>query len=121
MPDSALLGIVSFSTSLLCAKDSLGHSLDVRVGTNAGTLTLPSLPEWQEKEDDPLHKPLLGPLPARKWKRGDSLIVWGWPCSYPTGEALVEKALLEFYVEPNDYKATAQQVYDSFSNWLDLF
>ena len=121
MPDSALLGIVNFSKTVLCAKDSLGHSVDVRVGTNSGTLTLPSLPEWREKEHDPLHKPLLGPLPARKWKRGDSLIEWGSPCSYPGGDALVEKALLQFDVEPSDLKATAQQVYDTFSNWLQLF
>jgi hypothetical protein len=74
MRDSALVGIVRFFTPVLCAKDALGQPIDISVGGNEGTLTLPSLPDWKEKEEDPLHKPLVGPFPARTWKRGGDLI-----------------------------------------------
>ena len=121
MGEFVLVGIVTFSTELFCAKDALGNSVNVHIGAVLGKLTLPFLPQWRDKEDDPLHKPLLGPPAARNWKRGDTPIIWGWPCSYPNGDSLVERALLEFNVEPNDCRIRAQRIYRSFSDWLDLF
>ena len=121
MEEFVLLGIVTFSTELFCAKDALGQSVNVCIGAVPGKLTLPFLPQWRDKEDDPLHKPLLGPPAARNWKRGDTPFTWGSPCSYPNGDSLVERALLEFNVEPNDCRTRAQEIYKSFPDWLNLF
>ena len=115
-----VLGIVDFSTALFCAKDALGQPVDISVGGHAGILTLPSLPDWKEKEEDPLHEPLLGPIRARTWKRGDTLIHWGMPWSFPGGDAGVERALMEFQIRDN-HETAAQQIYGGFYHWLKLF
>ncbi|NJM11781.1 MAG: hypothetical protein HC889_07765 [Synechococcaceae cyanobacterium SM1_2_3] len=121
MSEYTLYGIIEFSTPLYCSADALGQTVDVSIGGHAGTLTLPSLPDWHDQDKDPLHKPLLGPSAACTWKRGERLIYWGRPRSYPMGEALVECALLEFVLHRNNLQPDAQQIYKSFGAWLNLF
>jgi len=121
MPESTLYGIVEFSPSLYCSADALGQTVDISIGGCTGTLTLPSLPVWGKREEDPLHKPLLGPAQARTWKRGEELIYWGLPHSYPAGDASVNLALIEFPLHPDNLESAAQQVYEGFGAWLDLF
>jgi len=116
-----LFGIVKFSPALCCAANALGCSVDVSVGGIKGTLTLPSLPDWGIKEDDPLHMPLLGPGQARSWKQGEDLIFWGKPHSYPDGESVVEQALFQFQLEPENFESGAERIYNGFGPWLDLF
>lgn len=116
-----IFGIIEFTESLYCASDSLGKTASVLLGGVEGTLTLPSLPEWGKNEEDPLHKPLLGPLPARSWKRGETPIFWGSPTSYPTGTASVELALLEFPLKTENPDTNAQEIYAAFGAWLKLF
>ncbi len=116
-----LYGVVEFSPSLCCAANALGCSVDVSVGGIKGTLTLPSLPEWGAKEDDPLNRPLLGPGQARTWKQGERLMFWGKPHSYPDGESAVEQALFQFLLEPENFESDAERIYNGFGTWLDLF
>jgi len=116
-----LYGIVKFSPWLCCAADALGCSVEVSVGGIKGTLTLPSLPEWGPKEEDPLHKPLLGPSEARTWKEGEDLMFWGMPHSYPDGESAVEQALFEFALEPDSFESATLRIQAGFWPWLDLF
>ena len=69
-----------------------------------------------------VHKPLLGPTAARNWKRGDNLIDWGRPFSFPAGKgANVTRALIEFKALPDDFEAAAQRIYDNVGRWLYLF
>ena len=116
-----VLGILEFTESLYCAADSLGQTADISFAGIEGKLTLPSLPEWGGNENNPLHKPLLGPESAKTWKRGETLIHWGSPTSYPTGTSTVELALLEFNLEPDSCDTDAQKIYDTFGVWLNLF
>ncbi|WP_338462132.1 hypothetical protein VZH09_01095 [Synechococcus elongatus IITB7] len=116
-----IFGVVSFTEPLYCAADSLGKTISISLQGIEGSLTLPSLPTWDESEKNSWHKPLLGPLPARSWKRGGELIFWGCPISYPQGEASVELALFEFLVESGNIDATAQLIYSNFDDWLQLF
>src|SRR4030042_1841074 len=116
-----VFGIVEFAETLFCAADSLGQTVHISLAKYVATLTLPSLPEWDKNEQAPLHKPLLGPPPARTWKRGESLINWGRPTSYPTGTSEVELALLEFSLAPEDADASTQEIYAAFPPWLRLF
>jgi hypothetical protein len=116
-----LFGIVKFSPSLCCAANALGCTVDVSVGGIKGTLTLPSLPHWGIKEDDPLHMPLLGPGQARTWKQGHELVFWGKPHSYPDGESVVEQALFQFQLDPENFESGAECIYNGFVPWLDLF
>ncbi len=120
MREPAIYGIVEFSNSIFCSADALGAVVDIEIGGQVGTLMFPSLPAWGEGVEDPLHMPLLGPTPARSWKRGDKLISWGWPQSYPTGNASVELALIEFILA-NNIDERAQQIYEGFKAWLELF
>lgn len=116
-----IYGIVQFTTPLFCSADVLGKTVDISIGGHTGTLTLPSLPVWGKPEDDPLHKPLLAPAPARNWKRGERLVYWGSPVSYPAGEASVELAMMEFPLHPDNLESGAQQIYEGFRAWLELF
>lgn len=116
-----VFGIIEFPESLYCNPESLGKSANIKIGGVDGKLTLPSLPEWGENEEDPLHKPLLGPQPARAWKRGETPIYWGSPTSYPTGTAEVELGLLEFSLDKNNPGTNVQNIYVEFSRWLTLF
>jgi len=120
MHKPALYGLVEFSNPIFCSADALGAVVDIEIGGQVGKLMFPSLPAWDEREEDPLHMPLLGPTPARSWKRGDRLISWGWPQSYPMGNARVERALLEFILA-NNIDERAQQIYEGFKAWLELF
>jgi hypothetical protein len=115
-----IFGIAEFAETLFCAADALGQTVNISLAEHAGTLTLPSLPEWNKNEQDPLHKPLLGPPPARTWKRGENPINWGRPTSYPTGTSKVELALLEFSLAPEDADASTQEIYAAFVPWLRL-
>ncbi len=79
---------------------------------------MPSLPHWADEEDDPLHRPLLGPSPAQMWRRGDTLIEWGMPWLYPKGHASVERALIE--IPALDTAEAAQAVYGAFPRRVHL-
>jgi hypothetical protein len=121
MPEPILYGIIEFSTPLFCSADALGQTVAISIGGHTGSLTLPSLPDWGEQGEDPLHKPLLGPAQAKTWKRGERLLNWGRPRSYPIGDASVELALIEFSLSSDMLKSSAQQIYEGFGAWLDLF
>ena len=121
MQTQTIFGIIEFSTAINCSAEVLGQSVEVTIGDINGILTLPSLPEWEEQEKDPLRKPLLGPVKARTWKRGEDLIIWGRTYSYPNGDAIVERALLEFSLQNDLIESSAQKVYEGFDSWLDLF
>ncbi|MBD3653362.1 hypothetical protein [Kangiella sp.] len=116
-----VLGVLEFTESLYCAADSLGKTTSISFAGIKGKLTLPSLPEFGENEAHPLNKPLLGPEPARTWKRGDELLYWGKPVSYPEVTASVELALLEFSLELDNYDASTQKIYNSSGEWLRIF
>jgi hypothetical protein len=124
MQEFILYGIIEFSTALLCSADALGQSVNITIRGNSGILTLPTRTEWESNENDSFNhsnKLLLGPIPARTWKRGDALIYWGKPISYPSGESDVERALFEFKFRSEDHETNAQQIYQGFGEWLDLF
>ena len=72
-----LVGIVTFSTELFCAKDALGQSVNVNIGVLPGKLTFPFLPQWRDKEDDPLHEPLLSPPHLRETGNAGTLLSYG--------------------------------------------
>jgi len=112
-----LLGIIEFTSSVLCSRDSLGQAVEISIAGNDGMLILPSLPEWTENEGGHLDKPLVPPKEAKTWKRGD----WGRPLSYPTGESQVDKVLLEFTIPSERAEEICQEIYQEFSSWINLF
>lgn len=116
-----IFGLIEFSQKLFCAADSLGRSVNIELGNYPVEFTLPSLPNWEVNEKDPLDKLLIGPNPAEKWKRGDDLIFWGKPTSFPDGNAYVNFALLEFSLEHNIIEDASQKIYSLFPSWINLF
>jgi hypothetical protein len=116
-----IIGLVEFARSLLCAAEVLGQTSDISIGGHSGTLTLPSLPVWAKQEQDPLHKPLVGPPAARKWKRGEEPIYWGSPVAYPSGDSTVDRAVAEFALDSDNIEIAAKCIYGGFWPWLDLF
>jgi hypothetical protein len=121
MLNTHTFGIIEFSSPVLFAKDSLGQAVEISIASNIATLILPSLPEWTEGEADPLHKPLVPPPAAKTWKRDKHPIFWGHPMSYPSGEAQVERALLEFNIPAEGAEEAYQEIYRGFRGWLNLF
>lgn len=116
-----LYGIVQFSNSLYCSADVLGRTVDISIEGHKGRLIMPSLPDWEEQDNNPLDKHLISPSPASNWKRGDERIYWGRPVSYPDGDADIELALMEFSANSDNVESVAQQIYKGFSKWLNLF
>lgn len=121
MSKRTIYGIIEFSTALDCSANVLGKTVEISIGSILGTLTLPFLPDWKEREEAPLRMPLLGPGKARTWKRGEEPIYWGRPYCYPTGDSHVERALLEFSISNEVLESSIQQIYEAFNFWLDLF
>ena len=116
-----IYGIVEFSSPILCSADVLGQRVDMSIGVHRGTLTMPTLPIWGEAEDDPLHIPLVGPVEAQDWKRGTTQLHWGIPVAYPSGNAAVNLLLAEFFIPSVNFEMAAQQIYEGFREWHDLF
>lgn len=121
MTELKIYGITEFSTPIICSAEVLGRSIEITIGGQIGTLTFPSLPEWQTGNNSLLFKQLLGPEPARSWKRGDELIVWGHPVSYPDKVSEVDRALIEFTLSTDNLDNNTQEIYDGFGAWLELF
>jgi hypothetical protein len=90
---TTLFGLIEFSSPILCSADALGKTVDVAIGTQAGTLTLPSLPAWGAKEENPLDRCLVPPDEARTLRRGEEPLYWGRPDKYPSGESSVALGL----------------------------
>ncbi|MDP3059116.1 MAG: hypothetical protein Q8N36_06625 [bacterium] len=116
-----VFGLIEFAETVICAGDSMGQTVSISLAQHAGSLTIPSLPKWDKNERNPLKKTLLGPPPARTWKRGEDLISWGRPTSYPCGTSAVERVLLEFSLESEEANANIQNIYAAFPSWLRLF
>ncbi len=104
-----------------CASDALGTSIPVVVGAVTGTLEMPSLPAWENDPSDPLHMPLIPPRSAETWKQGDSLIQWGFPSSYPSGNARVSKVLLHFQTASERLNETATAIHRDTNRWYASF
>lgn len=116
-----LLGVIEFSSPLLCSADALGKAVAIEIGEYQGTLTFPSLPEWKENEQNPLNKNLVAPEEAKTWKRGDQPLYWGSPQNYPAGDSSVDRALLKIDIPEDDVESAAEKIYENFNAWLGLF
>lgn len=121
MSESAVQGLIEFPQSLFCFSDSIGQTVDIEIAGRKGVLILPSLPEWEPEESDPLRKWLLAPPKAKKWKRGEKPIFWGRPTSYPTVCADIERAYVEFDCDADSRDSVAQDIYLEFPKWYELF
>lgn len=121
MSTKTLYGLIEFSSPIFCSADALGKTVDVTIGIQAGTLTLPSLPAWGAKEEHPLDKCLVTPDEARTWNRGEEALYWGRPSSYPSGESCVKLALLKMDLPQDNFESTSQEVYKHFPAWIALF
>ena len=121
MSEKIFYGILKFFRPIECSADALGQAVDISIGGHTGKLTLPSLPDWQDQDDDPFHKPLLGPSVACTWKRGEKLINWGRPSTYPMEQASVKRALVEFISHESNLESNAKKIYQCFGAWLNLF
>jgi hypothetical protein len=122
MSTKTLFGLIEFSSPIFCSADALGKTVDITIGTQAGTLTLPSLPAWGAKEEGPLDKCLVAPDEAQMWKRGGKdPLYWGRPDNYPSGESSVKLALLKMDLPQDDFESASQEVYKHFPAWIALF
>jgi hypothetical protein len=119
--DVSLFAIVDLGEEMVFARDALGHREHVTIGGIGGALETPSLPDWAHAPDDPLHEPLIAPMAARTWKRGDVPIYWGRPCAYPAGLARPQAALIEFIVPASKLRDHSASVSRTFSTWHSSF
>jgi hypothetical protein len=114
-------GIVEFEVNLICSKDALGQTIQISINDVPGTLTLPSVPLFSEKETDYLSVPLTSPPVVGTWKEGEKLISWGRLISYPDCTSEVKKALFEFNVLSSKTEEICNNIYEGFDNWIQLF
>ena len=130
MQQTTYYGIVEFNSSLFCASDVIGRSVDVTIGGQTGRLIMPSLPSQEKLDSESLHAFLLGPAPATTWKQGDRLIFWGRPTSllakgddghYSVKTVEIMRALLGLPIQQKDSEACVQKVYEGFQGWMSLF
>jgi hypothetical protein len=81
--------------------DALGATKEVTIGSIAGFITLPSLPDgWLKRTyDDPwldLKRPL---LTLHQFEARYEQTRWGQPFEHPTGHSVIEAAVLRFEVD----------------------
>lgn len=118
-----IFAIVDFPVPLTAAKEALGASYKVVLGGRAGTFQLPypAKIDRSRKLESILHVPLLPPTKAKKWKRGEELIFWGRPISYPDEVSHVHRALMMFPLDRKEPTTIGDDVYRSFETWITLF
>lgn len=121
-----LFGIVDFLPPLICSKEVLGQSVEIKLADYSGTLSLPLLPVWEDNDcqnsnRDFLNQNLLPPVEATTWKINNKNIFWGKLFSYPSGHSNVEKGLLKFKIDSSIKNEISQNIYDNFNNWIDAF
>lgn len=121
MSKKVVFGIVEFSSPLFCSADALGKTVDVTIGTQAGTLILPSFPDWGAEDASALNKHLVAPGEVREWRRGKYPPSWGQTVRYPSGESLVNLALLKMDLCRDNFESASQEVYKCFPVWVALF
>lgn len=119
--EPTICGTITFKESLLCSANALGKTYDISIGGHAGTLTLPSLPNWEELDGDSFNIPLTAPARGQQWKIGERLLNWGRVVSTPDGDSEVKIVLIEFPLHPDIVESGSDQIYKKFVEWLDLF
>lgn len=113
-------GIFEFSNPIDCAYETFSSSIDIKISGYKGILKLPSFPQW-DKDEEQKRKFLIGPEPAKKWKRGDKSIYWGGPVPPSVKNSYVNRALIEFKVLESDVDTATDKIYSNFNDWLYLF
>jgi hypothetical protein len=115
------IGILSFSKPIYCAREVLGSRTPVTIGDYPATLAMPLLPEWAPNAKDPLTSPLIAPQSAQGLKRGSSELHWGMPQQFPSGQSIVDRAVLEFQI-PSEMKKDAYEIlHRSCARWTQTF
>lgn len=115
-------GLLTLSDLLFCKKDVLGKTYECEICGIKAQLHFPVFPEIDEKQPEiGLRNPLLPPQIGKNWKRGDELLFWGQPLSYPVGDSCVR--LIALYVECNKQLVNeyASKLYESIEKWEHAF
>lgn len=120
MSKKTIFGKVEFPSPLFCSADVLGKAVHVTIGKQAGTLTLPSLPDWEVEEDHLDKRLLMAPSEAIEWGR-EGPLYWGQRLDSPFGASLVKLALLKMDLRQDNFESASQEVYECFPAWIALF
>ena len=100
-----ITGLISFSNPICCKEDILGEIIETTITGVKVCIHFPRLPSFDiEKPEVGIINPLLAPDIAKKWRRGDEPLFWGYPQRYPSGNSCIE--LLAVSVECDEEVST---------------
>jgi hypothetical protein len=115
-------GLLSLSDTLFCKKDVLGKVLNCEINGIKAQIHFPMLPVIDDKKPVVgFCNPLLPPLLAKTWTRGDKPIDWGEPKSYPDVNSFVRFLALSIECEKELVNEYARKLYESIENWEYAF
>ena len=117
-----MIGILTFSSGLLCQKEVLGTSYNAKIGGLEVCITFPSLNNSTGNNKVGYLNPLLPPNNAKNYRRGDEFLFWGCPLDAPDFNSVVQMITLEHNCPDDNVLENAQLLYKNMRKWEnDLF
>lgn len=117
-----ITGLLTLSEGILCRKEVLGKSFKAQIENKEVDIFFPQYPDIEG--NDPvigISAPLLPPLIAKKWKRGEEELLWGYPMHYPSGESCIELLAMSAECNTETVNDDADSLYGAIKRWEHAF
>ena len=120
-----IVGSLTLTQKIYCQCEVLGKIMDTNTSGIDVSVSFPKFNAGFHAANKLCYKeirnPLLPPDVAKKWRRGNEMLDWGYPCSYSCKHASI--SLLAITTECEDTKTdeTAQILYESIDKWENAF
>lgn len=116
---NSIVGLLAFSEDVVCKKEVLGQSFSALIG---GINTYLLFPEYNEANNDVGDRnPLLPPRVFSSWKRRGDPCFWGYVCSQPSGNSIVNVIALSVDCDTDSIDECAQRIYEAKTKWEHAF
>lgn len=115
-----MVGLLTLSHPIYCTKEVMGKIFSASIADIPCKIHFPRLPIIDE--NDPvigMQNPLLPPVIAANWRRGNAPLFWGDIRCYPFLGSSVELLALSF--DDDNCEEKAQLIYEEFYKWENAF
>ena len=126
-----VLGDYELKCPLDCDCGIMGKSFEIKLGTVVGKILFPKLsPVFVSAQTagnlETEHHTIPGPVCpiSSSWgneEEANGSTIWGQTISFPKGNSLIKRVVLEFYIAENDFETNVQTVYDYVDAWFERF
>ena len=115
-------GLLTLSDPLFCKKEVLGQIFQTSIAGVDISIHFPQLPLFDEKNPQiGISNPLIPPEIAKTWRRGEDLLEWGYPQSYPSGNSCVDLLAISVECDETNRIEKARALYLAIKAWEKSF